>query len=109
MSEQAKFLEGSLFKHISVMSLTASLGLMAVFLVDFVDMIFISMLGMNNIIIIDNSIGSIIMWVEPTIVTIHPGYDFIFHDGASCRFRKIDCHGTLCIFEVCMRTRTCWL
>jgi len=45
MSEQAKFLEGSLFRHISVMSLTASLGLMAVFLVDFVDMIFISMLG----------------------------------------------------------------
>ena len=45
MSEQAKFLEGSLFKHISVMSLTASVGLMAVFLVDFVDMIFISMLG----------------------------------------------------------------
>jgi len=44
MSE-AKFLEGSLFKHITVMSLTASLGLMAVFLVDFVDMIFISMLG----------------------------------------------------------------
>ncbi len=45
MSEQAKFLEGSLFRHISVMSLTASVGLMAVFVVDFVDMIFISMLG----------------------------------------------------------------
>ncbi|MDD9923612.1 MAG: MATE family efflux transporter [Boseongicola sp.] len=45
MSEQAKFLEGSLFKHITVMSLTASIGLMAVFVVDFVDMIFISMLG----------------------------------------------------------------
>ncbi|MEP5153061.1 MATE family efflux transporter [Planktotalea sp.] len=45
MSEQAKFLEGSLFKHVSVMSLTASVGLMAIFLVDFVDMIFISMLG----------------------------------------------------------------
>ena len=45
MSEQAKFLEGSLFRHITVMSLTASVGLMAVFLVDFVDMIFISMLG----------------------------------------------------------------
>lgn len=42
---QAKFLEGSLLKHISVMSLTASLGLMAIFLVDFVDMLFISMLG----------------------------------------------------------------
>lgn len=45
MAEQAKFLEGSLFRHISVMSFTASVGLMAVFVVDFVDMIFISMLG----------------------------------------------------------------
>ena len=43
--ETAKFLEGNLFRHITVMSLTASVGLMAVFLVDFVDMIFISMLG----------------------------------------------------------------
>lgn len=45
MAEQAKFLEGSLFRHITVMSLTASVGLMAIFVVDFVDMIFISMLG----------------------------------------------------------------
>ncbi len=42
---QAKFLQGNLFRHITVMSLTASVGLMAVFLVDFIDMIFISMLG----------------------------------------------------------------
>ena len=42
---QAKFLTGSLFKHVTVMSLTASIGLMAIFLVDFVDLIFISMLG----------------------------------------------------------------
>lgn len=46
---QAVFLEGSLFRHIAVMSLTASLGLMAVFLVDFVDMIFISMLGKEEL------------------------------------------------------------
>ncbi|MCV6823543.1 MULTISPECIES: MATE family efflux transporter [Halocynthiibacter] len=42
---QAKFLTGNLFRHVTVMSLTASIGLMAVFIVDFVDMIFISMLG----------------------------------------------------------------
>ncbi len=42
---QAKFLTGNLFRHVTVMSLTSSVGLMAVFLVDFVDMIFISMLG----------------------------------------------------------------
>ena len=45
METQAKFLTGSLFRHIAVMSLTSSVGLMAVFLVDFIDMIFISMLG----------------------------------------------------------------
>lgn len=42
---QAKFLSGSLFRHVSVMSLTSTVGLMAVFLVDFIDMVFISMLG----------------------------------------------------------------
>lgn len=43
--QQAKFLSGSLFRHVSVMSLTASVGLIAIFAVDFIDMIFISMLG----------------------------------------------------------------
>ncbi|RVT86810.1 MATE family efflux transporter [Rhodobacteraceae bacterium CCMM004] len=45
MAEPAKFLTGNLFRHVSVMSLTASVGLMAIFAVDFIDMIFISMLG----------------------------------------------------------------
>ena len=42
---QATFLSGSLFGHVAVMSLTSTVGLMAVFLVDFIDMVFISMLG----------------------------------------------------------------
>ena len=42
---EAKFLNGSLFAHVARMSLAASLGLMAVFAVDFIDMIFISMVG----------------------------------------------------------------
>lgn len=49
MADQAKFLEGSPLRHITVMSLTASVGLMAVFLVDFVDMVFISMLGKDEL------------------------------------------------------------
>lgn len=44
-SEQAKFLKGNLFGHVAAMSLTASVGLMAIFLVDFADMVFISMIG----------------------------------------------------------------
>ena len=42
---QAQFLEGNLFRHVTVMSLTSSVGLMAVFAVDLINMIFISMLG----------------------------------------------------------------
>ncbi|MEM6739128.1 MAG: MATE family efflux transporter [Pseudomonadota bacterium] len=42
---RAVFLEGNLFRHISVMALTSSVGLVAVFLVDFIDMVFIAMLG----------------------------------------------------------------
>lgn len=46
---QAKFLQGNLLNHITVMSLTASVGIMAIFLVDLVDMIFISMLGRDEL------------------------------------------------------------
>ena len=49
MSANAKFLEGSLFRHITTMSVTSSIGLMAIFLVDFVDMLFISMLGKEEL------------------------------------------------------------
>ncbi len=42
---EAVFLNGSLMRHVTRMSLTTSIGLMAIFAVDFVDMVFISMLG----------------------------------------------------------------
>ncbi|MDJ0922457.1 MAG: MATE family efflux transporter [Henriciella sp.] len=44
-AKQAIFLEGNLMRHIIVMSASASIGLVSVFLVDFVDLLFISMLG----------------------------------------------------------------
>ncbi|MBP9181794.1 MAG: MATE family efflux transporter [Fuscovulum sp.] len=42
---QAKFVEGNLFRHVAVMSLTNSVGLMAVFLVDLINMVYIAWLG----------------------------------------------------------------
>jgi putative MATE family efflux protein len=45
VSPQAKFVEGSLLRHIAVMSLTASVGLMAIFVVDLINMVYISWLG----------------------------------------------------------------
>ena len=44
-NSNAKFLTGAPMRHVAVMSATASIGLMAMFVVDFVDMIFISKLG----------------------------------------------------------------
>ena len=46
---QAKFVEGSLFRHVSVMALTSSVGLMAVFVVDLINMLYISMLGREEL------------------------------------------------------------
>lgn len=42
---EAKFVQGNLFRHIVVMSLTSSVGLMAVFVVDLINMAYISWLG----------------------------------------------------------------
>ena len=44
-NSNAKFLTGAPMRHVAGMSATASIGLMAMFVVDFVDMIFISILG----------------------------------------------------------------
>lgn len=42
--QQAKFVEGNLFRHVAVMSLTASVGLMAIFVVDLINMVYIGWL-----------------------------------------------------------------
>lgn len=49
MAPQAKFVEGNLFRHVAVMSLTNSVGLMAVFLVDLINMIYIAWLGREEL------------------------------------------------------------
>ena len=49
VGRQAKFVEGNLFRHIAVMSLTSSVGLMAIFAVDLINMVFISMLKQAEI------------------------------------------------------------
>lgn len=50
MPQQAKLTQGSTLKHVSVMSFTGALGLMAMFLVDLVDMLFLSMLDQHEIV-----------------------------------------------------------
>ena len=45
VAAQAKFVEGNLLRHITVMALSASVGLMAIFVVDLINMVYISWLG----------------------------------------------------------------
>jgi putative MATE family efflux protein len=42
---QARFVTGNLFRHVAVMSLTSSVGLMAIFVVDLINMLYVSWLG----------------------------------------------------------------
>ena len=44
-NKQAIFLQGNLLRHIVIMASSASIGLVSIFLVDFADLLFISMLG----------------------------------------------------------------
>jgi len=46
----AKFVDGSIMRHIMTMTSAAGIGLMGVFLVDLIDMLFLSMLDSDNII-----------------------------------------------------------
>lgn len=41
----ARFTHGNIFQHVAIMSLTSSLGIAAIFAVDLIDVLFISMLG----------------------------------------------------------------
>ena len=45
MTDTAKFVQGSLMRHIIVMASTSAFGLMSIFMVDLLDMWFISLLG----------------------------------------------------------------
>lgn len=57
---QAAFLSGSLTRHIVTMSLTSAVGFLALFIVDFVDMLFISMLGVTELAAAVGFAGSIL-------------------------------------------------
>jgi putative MATE family efflux protein len=46
---QARFLEGTIMRHVVVMTLTSALGLMAMFLVDLADLFFLAMLNQTEV------------------------------------------------------------
>jgi putative MATE family efflux protein len=64
----AVFLEGSLLRHIIIMSGTATIGLVAIFLVDLVDMLFISMLGNDALAAAVGYSGAILFFTTSLVI-----------------------------------------
>lgn len=59
---KAKFTEGSIFNHIAIMTLSGTVGLLALFLVDLMDVYFLSLLGQIEIIAAVGFAGSILFF-----------------------------------------------
>lgn len=63
MSE-AKFVTGSLMRHVMTMTVTSSIGILAIFAVDFVDVIFISMIGQAELAAAVGYAGSLLFFTN---------------------------------------------
>ena len=72
-NSNAKFLTGAPMRHVAGMSATASIGLMAMFVVDFVDMIFISILGNAALAAAIGYAGSILFFTTSFGIAIAAG------------------------------------
>ncbi len=59
---QAKFTQGSIFRHVSVMTFASTAGLLALFLVDLVDMYWLSLLGIVELAAAIGYAGSILFF-----------------------------------------------
>ena len=70
---QARFVEGSTFRHVVVMTSTASLGLMAVFLVDFANLFYISLLGEQELAAAIGYAGTVLFFTTSICIGITIG------------------------------------
>ncbi len=64
----AKFVEGSVLRHISVMTATAATGMMALFVVDLVDLYFLSLLGETELAAAVGYAGSILFFTTSVCI-----------------------------------------
>ncbi len=67
-NQSAKFVTGSTMRHILVMSGAGSVGLMALFVVDLLDMLFISMLGQVELAAAVGFAGTLVFFPPPSLL-----------------------------------------
>ena len=104
-SPQAKYTQGNLMGHIAVVSGTASLGMMAIFLVDLVDMLFISMLGQAELAAAIGYAGSILFFTTSIgigfAITMGALVSRAIGEGKTDRVRQLMLNVTLISVSIC--------
>ena len=65
-----RFVEGSIWRHVTTMSLTNAVGLTMIFLVDFINIFFISLLGVTELAAGIGFAGTVLFFVRATAVAL---------------------------------------
>ena len=93
---QAKFTQGSIFKHVCVMTLTSTVGLLSLFMVDLVDMYWLSLLGEVQLPAAIGYAGSILFFTLSICIGLSIGCSaLVSHsvgDGDQARTRQLIAH-----------------
>ena len=70
---QAKFTQGSIFKHVTVMTFASTIGLFSIFLVDLVDMYWLSLLGVVELTAAIGYAGSVLFFTQSLVIGLAIG------------------------------------
>ncbi len=93
---QAKFTQGSIFKHVCVMTLTSTVGLLSLFMVDLVDLYWLSLLGEVELAAAIGYAGSILFFTLSLCIGLSIGCGaLVSHSvggGDSARTRQLIAH-----------------
>ncbi len=107
---QAKFTQGSILRHINVMTLSGTAGLIALFLVDLVDSFFLSLLGEVSILAALGYAGSILFFTLSMSIGLSIGCGAVVArlagKGDKQQTRRFICHVFLVIVAITLATST---
>lgn len=110
---QAKFTQGSVFRHISVMTLSSTIGLLALFLVDLADLYFLSLLGEVEIIAAMGFAGSILFFTTSVGIGLSIGCSALVAQvvgaGDRDRTRRLITHSFIAVVATTVLTATALL
>lgn len=105
---QAKFTQGSVFKHISIMTLSSTVGLLSLFLVDLADLYFLSLLGQVEILAALGFAGSILFFTTSIGIGLSIGCSALVAQvvgaGDRHRTRRLITHNLIAILATTIPT-----